>query len=92
MRCSVVVDANAQALQQLFSRPPAGLHGLTVKGLALQQSFVDQLAGLTKLTSLQLVGAMCLGVNGSSAWLRAACPQYACSANVNSDQNPDGSQ
>jgi hypothetical protein len=40
----------------VLERPPAGLRGLTVSGLALQQSFITQLAGLTNLTSLQLVG------------------------------------
>lgn len=54
--CRVVCDVNGKALEPLLARPPAGLRGLTISGLCLQQSFVEQLAGLTNLTLLQLVG------------------------------------
>lgn len=56
LACRIGVDAAGQALEALLQRPHAGLRGLTVSGLPLQTSFVAQLAELTHLTSLQLVG------------------------------------
>lgn len=54
--CSVACSAGA-SLGPLLEDPPAGLKGLTVTGLTLKQERIEQLAGLTNLTSLHLVRA-----------------------------------
>jgi hypothetical protein len=83
-----VCDANGESLQPLLARPPAGLRGLTVSGLCLQQSFVEQLVGLTGLTSLQLVGtciAACL-VGVGRTRIQSIAELELCAAAGSSDK------